>query len=287
MDSDAVESRARGRTGARVPPGRLGWRVWISGASTGIGAALAGELIARGCDVALFARTESRLAQLQAELCSRSPESRVIYQAGDVSDRQSVRAAIDATVREFGGVDAVILNAGIGDMMLPDDFDAEVVERITMVNYLGAIYGIEAVLPEMLRRRSGIIAGVSSIGAVRGFPISAPYCASKAALTSFLESLRNDLYGRGVQVTIVSPGFVKTPLTDRNHFPMPFRQTPETAARIIVNGIAGGKREVHFPKRLTIPLKLLRCMPGVLFDALMRRFVVGRRYHKTANGESE
>ena len=257
-----------------------GWRVWLSGASSGIGAALARELVSRGSDVALFARRREKLEFLRAELQRERAAARVLVQEGDVTDRERVGWAVREVEDAWGGLDAVILDAGIGDSMFPDQFDAELVERIMAVNFLGAIYGIEAALPGMLRRGVGTIVGVSSISAVRGFPTAAPYCASKAALTHFLESLRGDLRGRGVKVVTVSPGFVKTPLTDRNRFPMPFLQSPEVAARRIVAGIAVGKREVHFPWRLTVPIKLLRCMPGSVFDVLMARFVSGKGYRK-------
>lgn len=257
-----------------------GWRFWLSGASSGIGAALARELVRRGGDVALFARRGEKLEALRAELQRVRAAARVLVQVGDVTDRERVRRAVEEVEEAWEGLDGVILNAGIGDSLFPDRFDAERVERIMAVNFLGAVYAIEAALPGMLQREAGMIVGVSSISAVRGFPTAAPYCASKAALTSFLESLRGDLRGRGVKVITISPGFVKTPLTDRNRFPMPFLQSPEVAARRIVAGIAAGKREVHFPWRLTVPLKLLRLVPGALFDWLMAVFVSGRGYGK-------
>ncbi len=262
----------------------LGWRVWLSGASSGLGEALATELASRGCRIALFARREELLEALRARLKATHPASEVIVQVGDVRDRTRVHAAIREAELRFGGLDVLLLNAGIGDSLFPDKFSAELVERITAVNYFGAIYSIEAALPAMLARKSGTIVGVSSIGAVRGFPTAAPYCASKAALTSFLESLRLDLRGRGVRVITVSPGFIKTPLTDRNRFPMPFLQSPESAARRIVAGIARGKREIHFPRRLTIPMKILRCFPGFLFDWLLSRTMRGKAYRKDSGG---
>lgn len=264
-----------------VPP-KLDWRVWLSGASSGLGAALARELASRGARLALFARRQPELEKLAVELrsLSASAPAEVIVQAGDVSDRVRVHAAVRECEERFGGIDVLLLNAGIGDPLFPDKFSAELVERITRVNYFGAIHGIEAALPKMLERGAGTIVGVSSIGAVRGFPTAAPYCASKAALTSFLESLRLDLRGRGVKVITVSPGFIKTPLTDRNRFPMPFLQPADRAARRIVDGIVRGKREIHFPRRLTVPMKLLRILPGFLYDFLLARTVRGKGYHK-------
>ena len=268
-----------------APP--LGWRVWLSGASSGLGEALARTLAARGCKLALFARRVEHLKALQGALAERHGGEGVdvLAQPGDVGDRARVGEAIREAEARFGGLDVVILNAGIGDSLFPDRFSAEIVERIFRTNFLGAVYGIEAALPGMLARRSGKIVGVSSIGAVRGFPLSAPYCASKAALTTFLESLRLDLHGSGVGLVTVSPGFIKTPLTDRNRFPMPFLQTPERAAHIVVEGIVRGKREIHFPLRLTVPLKILRATPGPLYDFLMKRLMRGRDYHK-ASGEA-
>jgi NADP-dependent 3-hydroxy acid dehydrogenase YdfG len=261
-------------------PGDLPWKVWLSGASSGLGEALARELVARGASVALFARREDRLRGLAVELETLRPGARVLVQPGDVRDRTRVTEAVREAEAAFGAIDVLLLNAGTGDSLFPHKFDAGLVERITAVNYLGAVYGIEAALPGMLARREGTIVGVSSIGAVRGFPTAAPYCASKAALTSFLESLRIDLAGTGVRVVTVSPGFIKTPLTDRNRFPMPFLQPADRAARRIVEGIRRRKREIHFPRRLTIPMKLLRLLPGWLFDFLLTRTTRGKGYRK-------
>jgi len=237
--------------------------------------------------MALFARRGDLLEKLASELRGLSACAEVIVQVGDVRDRARVHAAVGECEARFGGIDVLLLNAGIGDSLFPDKFSAELVERITQVNYFGAVYAIEAALPGMLERRSGTIVGVSSIGAVRGFPTAAPYCASKAALTSFLESLRLDLWGRGVKVITVSPGFIKTPLTDRNRFPMPFLQPADRAAKRIIDGILRGKREIHFPRRLTVPMKLLRCLPGFLFDLLLSRTVRGKGYRKDRAPEGD
>lgn len=261
-----------------------GTRVWISGASSGLGEALAQELGRRGARLGLFARRKEALELLADRLRAMQPAREVLVTPGDVTDRAAVLASIRSVEERFGGLDVIILNAGIGDSMFPHKFDAVLVERIMAVNYLGAVHAIEAALPGFLARGQGLIVGISSIGAVRGFPTAAPYCASKAALTTFLESLRIDLRPTGVRVITVSPGFIKTPLTDRNRFPMPFLQSPGAAARRIVKGMARGSREIHFPWRLTIPLKLLRCVPGVLFDVLLGRAVKGKGYRKDPAG---
>ena len=265
----------------------LEWRVWLSGASSGIGQALARAFVERGCRIALFARRQTELEALRQELCEASAsEDSVLVQVGDVGQRDEVHAAVREAEETFGAIDVLLLNAGIGDPLSPNAFDAALVERIHRVNFLGAVYGIEAALPDMLRRAAGTIAAVSSIGAVRGMPTAAPYCASKAALTTFLESLRLDLHGSGVRVTTISPGFVRTPLTDRNRFPMPFLMEPEAAANRILSGLVKRRREIHFPRRLTVPLKLFRCLPGALSDALLRRTAVGKGYGKRPSAEA-
>jgi len=261
----------------------LSWRVWLSGASSGLGEALARELASRDCRLALFARRGELLEKLKEELLRVKPGLDMLVQQGDVRDSGRVKDAVRAAEERFGGIDVLILNAGTGDSLFPDQFDTELVERVFSVNFLGAIYGIAAGLPGMLSRKSGTIVGVSSIAGVRGFPGSGPYCASKAAFTTFLESLRLDLKGTGIKVVTVTPGFIKTPLTDRNRFPMPFLQPADRAARTIVRGIERGKREIHFPKRLTIPLKILRALPGPIYDFLVTRVLPrGLRKEKEA-----
>ena len=255
--------------------GGSGWRVWLSGASSGIGEAMARELASRGARLALFARRGDLLETLRSHLVAKHPSIEVLVEPGDVRDRVRVREAIAEAESRFGGIDVLILNAGTGDTMAAETFDIDVVERIVGVNFLGAVYSIGAALPGMIARRSGTIVGISSIAGVRGFPGAAPYCSSKAALTTFLESLRLDLWRTGIRVVTVTPGFIKTPLTDRNTHPMPFLQTPERAARIILRGIERGKRNVHFPKRLTIPLKILSLFPGSIYDLLLSRVLPG------------
>jgi NAD(P)-dependent dehydrogenase (short-subunit alcohol dehydrogenase family) len=256
-----------------------GSRVWLTGASSGIGAALARALASRGARVALFARRREELEALARDL-ERSALAgaaegaagapRVLVQPGDVTDHARVRDAVREAEAAFGGLDIAILNAGVGDSLPAAKLDAAVVRRVFEVNLLGAVHGIEAVLGAFLERGDGVIVGVSSVAGYRGLPQSAPYCASKAALAVFLESLRIDLAPRGIRVLTVSPGFVKTPLTDRNRFPMPFLLAPERAATRILRGIERETRDIHFPWRLTVPMKLVRLLPVWLYDPVFR-----------------
>jgi short-subunit dehydrogenase len=251
----------------------LRWRVWISGGSSGIGEALARELALRECRIALFARRREKLEGLRESLLSAHPSLEVLVQPGDVQDALRVREAVTETETRFGGIDVLILNAGTGETFRPEQYDIDLVERIMGVNFFGGVYAVGAALPGMLSRGSGTIVGISSIAGVRGLPGSGPYCSSKAALTTFLESLRLELQPKGVRVLTVSPGFIKTPLTDRNQFPMPFLQPVEKAARRILRGIEKGRRDIHFPKRLTLPMRILRCLPVPLYDLIMSRFL--------------
>ena len=262
------------------------WRVWLSGASSGLGEALARELARRGSRIALYARREDKLVELREDLLRSHPGIEVLAQGGDVRDFQRVKEAVAEAERAFGGIDVLLLNAGTGDSLTPENFDVQIVERIVGVNFFGAIHGIAAALPGMLARGSGAIVGISSISGVRGFPGAGPYCASKAALTTFLESLRLDLRPSGIKVITVSPGFIKTPLTDRNRFPMPFLQPADKAARLILQGIEKGRREIHFPRRLTVPLKLLRLLPGRLSDFLVAAVVPGGLQKEPQGGAS-
>ncbi len=277
MTEAEAEAETGTGTGTGTMPRLRGRRVWLTGASSGIGAALARALARRGCRVALFARNAERLGVVRDECEALAREHSddavapvVIAQTGDVTDRQRVADAVREAEEALGGLDVVILNAGIGEPVHVDRLDAESVRRVFDVNLMGAVHGIEAALPGFLARGQGTIVGVSSVGGYRGLPQSAAYCASKSALATFLESLRLDLAPRGVDVLTVSPGFVRTPLTDRNRFRMPFLLPPDRAAEIIVRGIERRKREIHFPLRLSLAMKLLRILPIWMFDPLMK-----------------
>lgn len=247
-----------------------GRRIWITGAGSGIGAALGRAFLAAGASVALSARNEEALT----EIARLAPERSLVIPI-DVRSREANRLAADRIEARFGGLDLVILNAGICEYL--DDvrhFDAELFRRHMETNYMGLVNGIEATLPMLLAATEPRLVGMSSIVAWRGVPRGAAYAASKAAIRNLLEGLRIDLAAHGIPVSIISPGFVKTPLTDRNDFAMPLRIDADRAAAIILRGLARGRHEIAFPFRFALVARLLTALPSPLYGWLMRR---GRR----------
>ncbi|MBA2415246.1 MAG: SDR family NAD(P)-dependent oxidoreductase [Geodermatophilaceae bacterium] len=242
-------------------------RIWVTGASSGIGAALATELAARGAHVAISARRRDKLEEVAA--------GRMHVEPVDVTDKQAMLAAAESIRASMGGIDVVVLNAGAWDQVKVERWDSEVFRRHFDVNLMGLIHGVEAVLPAMLEAKSGMIVGVASVAGYRGMPNSEAYGATKAAQINLLESMRIDLRRRGVTVQTVCPGFVKTELTARNTFPMPFIITAEQAGREIADGIAKEKAEVIFPLPMMLMMKAARLVPVAAWAALLSR--VARR----------
>jgi short-subunit dehydrogenase len=224
-------------------------RIWITGASTGIGAATARELVRRGHTLFLTARSADKLAELPGEA-----------KPGDVTDREAMHRIAD----EIQPLDVALLNAGTYVPVDPRAFDADVFRRHLDVNVMGTVHCVEAVLPAMLAAGRGRIAVVASVTGYAALPRAAAYGATKAFLISMGDSLRADLAGTGVEVTVVNPGFVRTPLTDQNEFNMPFRIEPEHAARVIADGLEAGKPEISFPLPMALAMKLLGSLPGAL-----------------------
>ncbi len=173
----------------------------------------------------------------------------------------------------MGGLDIAFLNAGICEYVDVATFDSAVFERTMKTNFLSMVYGIEAMLPLLREGRQPQLIGMSSTVAYRGLPRAEAYGASKAAIKHLFESLQIDLQRDGIAVSVVCPGFVRTPLTDRNDFPMPFLVEVDEAARRIVDGIEARRPEIHFPKRFSIPFKLLALLPHRLYGALCSRMV--------------
>jgi short-subunit dehydrogenase len=251
-----------------------GARVWLTGASSGIGAALVPVLAARGARVAVSARRAELLEQLAEGW--RTAGADILVVPLDVTDRAAVLDGAARIERAWGGIDLAIFNAGTHTPPSGTGFDTNQFVTVTTLNYFGALYGIEAVLPGMLARGRGHIAGIASLAGYRALPAAAAYGASKAALIFALESLRFELEPRGIGVTVVNPGFVRTPLTDRNRFSMPFLMEVDAAAAQIVGDLERGKRESHFPKVFSWSLKLLRVLPYPVYERIIRRATRGQ-----------
>lgn len=246
-----------------------GRRIWITGASTGIGRAVAVELAERGAAVVASARNRQALA----ELVKAYPSGRVTALPLDVTDRQATLDAVQTIRQCLGGLDIAVFNAGTCEYVDVRHFDSALFERVMQTNFLSMVYGIEAVLPLLRQSSRPHLVGMSSSVAYGGLPRAEAYGASKAAIRHMLEALRIDLTPENIPVSIVCPGFVRTPLTERNEFPMPFAIEADEAARRIADGIAAKRHEIHFPKRFTLTFKLFTLLPSRLYTRLCARMV--------------
>ena len=269
--------------------------VLITGASSGIGRGLAVELARRGAKLGLMARGvaaetisetavgDSNLVPSSAlesvvkeiEKQSGSPSEitaeRTLLLPADVRDAKAVRAAADLLRERFGKIDVLIANAGVGATTDATELDPEDVARVIGVNVIGAANSVAAVLPEMATRGSGQLVAISSLAAYRGLPKSAAYCASKASLSSFFESLRIDLIGSGVKVTIIHPGFIKTPLTAGRKADMPYLMELDDAVNKILGAIEKQKKSYAFPWQLATIVRAGMIMPNFMYDWISRR----------------
>ena len=241
----------------------------ITGASSGIGRGLALELARRGARLGLVARRAAVLDEIVDEVETHG--TKAIALAADVRDAPALRAAANRLRAEFGRIDLLIANAGIGTtadaaQMQPDD-----IASVFNINVLGAANSVAAVAPEMVAQGSGQLVAISSLAAYRGLPKSAAYCASKAAVSAFFESVRLDLQPRGVAVTIIHPGFIKTPLTAGRHADMPFLMELDDAVKLIVRAIEKQKKSYAFPWQLANIVRLGMVMPIFMYDWIARR----------------
>lgn len=243
-------------------------RAVITGASSGIGLALARELARRGYDLALLARRVELLDALARELHERG--TRAVAYACDVTDHAFLHDAVRRAENELGGpFDLAIANAGVSIPGHATKFNIADAEQIIRVNVLGLMYLYDAIIPTMVERRGGRFVGVASIAGLRGLPTSGPYSASKAAVQAFLEAARIELAPYGVGITIVNPGFVATAMTEKNRFRMPFLMQPEPAAAIIADGIESGDRVVEFPRPMSVLMRTVRLIPDALYERIM------------------
>ncbi|MGZ3184618.1 MAG: SDR family NAD(P)-dependent oxidoreductase [Telluria sp.] len=242
-----------------------GQRVWVIGASSGIGAALAAELLAAGASVALSARRGAVLER------AAGTHPRALVLPFDVLDRDAWTVRHADVRRAFGGVDLVVFCAADYRPERSWEVTPAGAQHTLAVN-LGSVYsGLAAILPDMLARGSGGIALVASVAGYVGLPNASVYGPTKAALINLAELLYADLHARGLGVYLINPGFVRTALTARNRFTMPALQTPQEAAHAIMRGLAAGRFEIDFPKRFTVLLKLLRWLPHRLRFAITTR----------------
>lgn len=246
-----------------------GKRVWLAGASYGIGRALALELASRGATLGVTARSQDKLNSLRDQLKARGFDALVL--PGDVTDAAALTRLVARMHDAWGGIDILIANAGTHQFTRPEQFDADEYLQLMDLNYGGALRCIEAVLPDMLAKRSGQIVGVASLAGYRALPRAAAYGASKAALHHFLDSIRFHLTEHGLAVTVISPGFVKTPLTDKNDFHMPFLVDADKAARIMCDGIAKRRDAVAFPIPFSWTIAWMRIIPWPIYKFIMRR----------------
>ena len=247
---------------------------WLIGASSGIGAALARVLAARGWRVVISARGTETAASVAAEF----PELISILPL-DVTDTPACEAAVaDAETILGGPPDLVVFAAGAWQPMGVSDLDSAVARRLMNVNYLGAVNVLAALLPGCRECRRGHIAVIASVAGYRGIPRAAGYGPTKAALINLCESLKPELDAAGVRLRLVDPGFVATPMTAVNDFPMPFLLAAEDAAERLFTALTRSSRfEITFPKRFTWGLKYLRLLPYGAYFALMRRLDRGRK----------
>jgi short-subunit dehydrogenase len=241
--------------------------VIITGASSGIGYSVAKELAKQGARLGLLARRAELLRILADEI--RTIGGQVAVAPADVADRDQTVAAIQSLRAELGPVDLLLANSGLGLPTTLDPLNVDQVVHMVNVNLLGVIYSIEAVLPEMLERRAGHLAAMSSLAAYKGLPGESGYCASKAAVNTYMEGLRIQLRKRGIAVTTLCPGFIKTPMTEVNKFKMPWLMDVDKAAVKIVRALARKKKVYNFPWQMAILMKLTRWLP----DWIIAKFV--------------
>ena len=242
-------------------------KIWITGASSGIGKAAAEKFAKEGWKVAVSARRKELLDEL-------AKDQNITSFPLDVTNRDQINKVFKSILNEFGDLDICLFSSGTYEPKDEQNIDPDKIKNVMNVNFLGVIDYVKAVEDFFKNKKSGHISIVSSIAGYRGLPNSSGYGPSKAALTNFSESIYFDFKKYKVKVSVVSPGFIKTPLTDKNEFPMPFLRSPEFAAEKIYNGLMNSNSfEIDFPKQLTITLKFLRILPYRIYLFLVDKLV--------------
>ena len=240
--------------------------IWITGASSGIGKALAIKFAEKGWIVAASARRENLLEDLNKF----NPN---IYSFPlDVTEIENCKLVANKIIEKFGGIDICVFGTGMHDPKSEKKFNLNKIREIMEVNYFGTMNSINSIYEYFSEKKNGQISIISSVAGYRGLPAAGAYCASKAALTSYAESLNFDMQMKNVKVSLISPGFIKTPMTDQNDFPMPMIKSPEFAANEIFKGLTEKKSfEIHFPKAFTYFLKFLQILPSSIYFKLVSK----------------
>ena len=240
--------------------------IWITGASSGIGKALAIKFAENGWIVAASARRENLLSELNQT----NPN---IYPFPlDVTEIENCKLVAKKIIDQFNNIDICVFGTGMHDPKSEKRFNLDKIREIMEVNYFGTMNSINSIYEYFSERKNGQISIISSVAGYRGLPAAGAYCASKAALTSFAESLNFDMQMKNVRVSLISPGFIKTPMTDQNDFPMPMIKSPEFAANEIFKGLTSKKSfEIHFPKAFTYFLKFLQILPSSIYFKLVAK----------------
>jgi short-subunit dehydrogenase len=242
-------------------------KIWITGASSGIGKALAEKFAAEGWKVAASARRKEILDKM-------SENENIFSYPLDVTNQNQIKNSFEKIIKDFNGLNLCVFSSGTYDPKLEQEINIEQNKFVMETNFFGVLNCIKAVESYFKNKKDGHISIVSSIAAYRGLPNSSGYGPSKAALTNLTESLYFDFKKYNVRISLVSPGFIKTPLTDKNEFPMPFIKSPEFAAEKMFNGLTKSKAfEIHFPKALTILLKIFRVLPYKIYLFLIDKGV--------------
>ncbi|MBZ8131919.1 SDR family NAD(P)-dependent oxidoreductase [Afifella sp. IM 167] len=256
---------------AEAPTSPAAKRAWITGGSTGIGRALALRLARDGWQVAVSARSADKLEALAKEAEPLSGAIRAFPL--DVTDAEATARAFESVEAALGPLDLVFLNAGTFSPFSGKEFSVEAFRHTMEVNVMGTVHGLGPVIPRFLERGAGHIAVVASVAGYAGLPRAAAYGASKAALINMCEALRPDLGSRGVTLSLVNPGFVDTPMTEKNDFPMPFIIPVDKAVDAIMDGLDKKHFEIVFPWQMRLSMKLFRLLPYPLYFALTRQML--------------
>ena len=240
--------------------------IWITGASSGIGKAVAIKFAENGWIVAASARRENLLNELK------EINENIYPFPLDVTNIDKCKLVATNIINQFRYIDICLFGTGMHDPKSEKKFNLEKVREIMEVNYFGTMNSINSIYDYFSEKKNGQISIISSVAGYRGLPAAGAYCASKAALTSFAESLNFDMQMKNVRVSLVSPGFIKTPMTDQNDFPMPMIKSPEFAANEIYKGLTVKRGfEIHFPKAFTYFLKFLQILPSGIYFKLVSK----------------